>query len=198
MIDSINKKLHAHDKMLENINAKLDEFSFALKNQLSFNKMIETQLAQIAAAIPSYEKDRIPGNPEGTMEIANPVTARYDFSKNGWGFPIKKGDPRNPIITCSIGPHTFQNAICDLGSSINIMSKETYDRLFYTPLASTIVYLQLADQSTRYLEGVATDLLVKVMSAYVPTDFMILDMGNVEDTPLILGRPFLNTANACI
>jgi hypothetical protein len=57
MIDSINKKLHGHDKMLENINAKLDEFSSALKNQLSFNKMIETQLAQIAAAIPSYEKD---------------------------------------------------------------------------------------------------------------------------------------------
>ena len=27
---------------------------------------------------------------------------------------------------------------------------------------------------------------------------MILDMGNTEDTPLILGCPFLNTANACI
>ena len=40
MTDRINKKLHAHDKMLENINAKLDEFSSTLKNQLSFNKMI--------------------------------------------------------------------------------------------------------------------------------------------------------------
>jgi hypothetical protein len=67
MTDSINKKLHAHDKMMENINTKLDEFSSVLKNQLSFNKMIETQLAQIAAAIPSYEKDRIPGKPERTM-----------------------------------------------------------------------------------------------------------------------------------
>jgi hypothetical protein len=45
MTDSINKKLHDHDKILENINAKLDEFSSVLKNQLSFNKMIETQLA---------------------------------------------------------------------------------------------------------------------------------------------------------
>ena len=27
---------------------------------------------------------------------------------------------------------------------------------------------------------------------------MILDMGNTEDTPLILSRPFLNTTNACI
>jgi hypothetical protein len=50
--------------MLENINAKLYEFSSALKNQLSFNKMIETQLAQIATAIPSYEKDRIPSKLE--------------------------------------------------------------------------------------------------------------------------------------
>jgi hypothetical protein len=78
------------------------------------------------------------------------------------------------------------------------MSKATYDKLFYTTLAPISVYLQLADQSTRYLEGVATNLLIKVRSAYVPTDFMILDMGNAEDTPLILGRPFLNIANACI
>jgi hypothetical protein len=83
MTDSINKKLHAHDKMLENINAKLDEFSSILKTQLSFNKMIETQLAHIAATIPSYEKDRIPGKPEGTIETVNLVTARYDFSVNG-------------------------------------------------------------------------------------------------------------------
>ena len=56
MTDSINKKLHANDKILENINAKLDNFSSAIKNQLSFNKMLETQLAQLAAAIPSFEK----------------------------------------------------------------------------------------------------------------------------------------------
>ena len=36
MTDSINKKFHAHDKMLENINAKLDEFSSVLKNYLCF------------------------------------------------------------------------------------------------------------------------------------------------------------------
>ena len=191
--------------MLENINSKLDEFSSVLKNQLSFNKMIETQLAQIAAAIPSYEKDRIPGKPEVTMETANLVTAKYGYALNSWGsylldspFTIKKGDPGTHMITCSIGTHTFHNALCDLGSSVNIMSNKTYDKLFSTTLASTSVYLQLANQSTRYLEGVSTDLLVKVRSAYVPTDFMILDMGNAEDTPLILGHPFLNTANACI
>jgi len=40
--------------------------------------------------------------------------------------------------------------------------------------------------------------LVGIRDAYVLADFVILDMGNDKDTPLILGRPFLNTANACI
>ena len=139
------------------------------------------------------------------MEAANLITARYGYALSSWGsylvdspFTIKKGDPRTPTITCSIGTHTFHNALCDLGSSVNIMSKATYDKLCYTTLAPTSIYLQLADQSICYLEGVATDLLVKVRSAYVPIYFMILDIGNNKDTPLILGRPFLNTVNACI
>jgi hypothetical protein len=42
MIETINKRLHANDKMLENINAKWEYFSSTMKNQLSFNKMLET------------------------------------------------------------------------------------------------------------------------------------------------------------
>ena len=71
--------------------------------------MIETQLAQLAAAIPSYEKDRIPGKPEGTMEIANLITTRYGYALSSWGsyvvdspFIIKKGDARTTMITYSI------------------------------------------------------------------------------------------------
>ena len=78
------------------------------------------------------------------------------------------------------------------------MSKETYENLFYTKLAPTSVYLQLADQSVCYVEGIALDLLVRIRDAYVPTDFVVLNMGISKDAPLILGRPFLNNANACI
>jgi hypothetical protein len=42
---SLNKKLAANDKTLESISIKIETLSSALKNQLSFNKMIETQLA---------------------------------------------------------------------------------------------------------------------------------------------------------
>jgi hypothetical protein len=37
-----------------NINAKMDSFTVATQNQLSFNKMLETQIQQISAAIPNH------------------------------------------------------------------------------------------------------------------------------------------------
>jgi hypothetical protein len=51
--DEVGKKIYATDKFLENINAKMDNFIVAMHNQLSFNKMLETQIRQISAAIPS-------------------------------------------------------------------------------------------------------------------------------------------------
>jgi hypothetical protein len=41
--------------------------------------------------------------------------------------------------------------------------------------------------------------MVKIRDNYVPADFMVLDMGEQDDdTPIILGRPFLNTTSAII
>ena len=56
----------------------------------------------------------------------------------------------------------------------------------------------MADQSIQFLEGIAEDIMVKIQDNYVSADFMILDMGEEEDVPIILGRPFLNTTNAII
>jgi hypothetical protein len=37
---------------MENINAKMDSFTVAMQNQLSLNKMLETQIQQIVVALP--------------------------------------------------------------------------------------------------------------------------------------------------
>jgi hypothetical protein len=50
--DEVGKKIHATNKLLENINAKMGSFTVSMQNQLSFNKMLETQIQQIYAAIP--------------------------------------------------------------------------------------------------------------------------------------------------
>jgi hypothetical protein len=51
--DEVSKKIHATDKLLENINVKMDIFTVATQNQLSFNKILETQIQQISVALPS-------------------------------------------------------------------------------------------------------------------------------------------------
>jgi uncharacterized coiled-coil protein SlyX len=43
LMEGLSKKLATNDKILENINNRMDSFSSAIKNQHSFNKMIEHQ-----------------------------------------------------------------------------------------------------------------------------------------------------------
>jgi hypothetical protein len=42
LMDNLSKKLASNDKVLEIINNRMDNFSTAIKNQLSFNKMLES------------------------------------------------------------------------------------------------------------------------------------------------------------
>jgi hypothetical protein len=58
--------------------------------------------------------------------------------------------------------------------------------------------LKMVDQSIRFLEGIARDVMVKIQDHYAPTDFMILDIEGEDNTPIIIGRPFLNTTNMII
>jgi len=113
-------------------------------------------------------------------------------------FPIKKGDPRVPIIECTIIDTTFAHTICDTGSGYNIMSKQVYDDLFDLPLYPTCIQLQMADQSLRFPEGVAKDVMVRIQGQYILADFLVLDMQGDGDCPILLERPFLYTAKANI
>jgi hypothetical protein len=58
--------------------------------------------------------------------------------------------------------------------------------------------LQPADQSVCYPAGIAEDIPVRVWDFFVLVDFVVLDMNVDTRMPLILGRPFLSTANANI
>ena len=46
--DNISKKFLANDKILESLAIQLEGINTVIKNHLSFNKMLETQDAQLA------------------------------------------------------------------------------------------------------------------------------------------------------
>jgi hypothetical protein len=111
---------------------------------------------------------------------------------------IKKKDPGCPTIECSIGNQYFNNALCDLGVSVSVMPKVVFNRLNHPTLVPTSMCLQLADRSVRYTSGITENVPVKIHEFLVPVDFVVLDMHPDSRVSLILGRPFLSTANARI
>ncbi|CAH9074071.1 unnamed protein product [Cuscuta epithymum] len=108
--------------------------------------------------------------------------------------PNKLKDPGSFTIPCFIGDLTFDRALTDLGASINLMPLVLYEKLALGPLKPTRMCIQLADRSVKYPQGIIEDVLVKVDKFIFPVDFVILDMDQDREVPLILGRPFLATA----
>ena len=62
----------------------------------------------------------------------------------------------------------------------------------------TTVTLQLADRSLKHPRGIIEDVLVKVDKFIFPAYFIVLDMEEDKEIPIILGRPFLATGRAMI
>ena len=64
-----------------------------------------------------------------------------------------------------------------------------------TPIAPS---LQMVDQSLNFPKGIIEEVLVKVNKFIFPTDFVVLDMEEDREAPIILGRLFVATGQALI
>ncbi|MCI01691.1 hypothetical protein A2U01_0022718 [Trifolium medium] len=63
---------------------------------------------------------------------------------------------------------------------------------------STTMTLILADHSEICPWGIIKEVPVKVNDLLIPVDFVIVSMCGEEETPLILGKPFLAASRALI
>jgi hypothetical protein len=109
----------------------------------------------------------------------------------------KQKVPGCSTIPCSVGSFKFEKALCDLGASLSIMPIDVFEKL-RLPLEPTGMCSELGDNSIRYVLGIAEDVPVKVGHHFIPVDFVVLEMGEREKPPLILGRPFLKIVGATI
>jgi hypothetical protein len=109
----------------------------------------------------------------------------------------KQKDPGCPTIPCSVGSFKFEKALCDLGASVSVMPRDVFKKLCL-PLEPTGMCSELGGNSIRYPLGIAEDVPVKVGHHFIPVDFVVLEIGEREKPPLILGRPFLKTVGTTI
>ena len=104
-----------------------------------------------------------------------------------------------PMVIITINNFSIPKTLIDLGATINVMTLETMEYLHLTNLRPTTTVLELADRSKITPEGVLEDIIVSLDSWEYPVDFIVLQpKSNLGGHPLILGRPWLATADAFI
>jgi hypothetical protein len=97
--------------------------------------------------------------------------------------PPKLRDPGSFTIPCVIG---------DLGASVSMLPLSLFKRMGIE-LKPTDLTLKLVDRST-----IQEDIPVNIEGIYIPADFMVVDIEEDDDCPMILGRPFLATGGTIV
>src|SRR6185437_12657218 len=92
------KQINDNDKILESLAGQLEGINSVIKNQLSFNKMIETQVAQLASSCPNNNSGKLPEQLEvPPKESVSAVTTRTCKSTKEPPYPKDAGSWRKVV-----------------------------------------------------------------------------------------------------
>ncbi|GJW63237.1 reverse transcriptase domain-containing protein [Tanacetum coccineum] len=160
---------------------------------------INISLADALILIPKYQKmlKSLLSNKEKLIELANTPLNENCSAVILKKLPEKLGDPGKFLIPCGFSELKCK-ALADLGASINLMPLSVWKKLGLPELISTQMTLELANRDICTPKGIARDVFVPVGKFTFPADFVIVDYESDPRVPLILGRPFLQTARALI
>ncbi|XP_050896269.1 uncharacterized protein LOC127103013 [Lathyrus oleraceus] len=110
----------------------------------------------------------------------------------------KQKDPGSFSIPCVLGKHVIDKALLDLGASVSLMPLVVCERLDLGDMQPPRMSLQLTDRSVKYPIGILEDNPVRIGQLYIPTDFVVMDIKEDKEIPILLSRPFLSSAEAMI
>ncbi|XP_022851136.1 uncharacterized protein LOC111372937 [Olea europaea var. sylvestris] len=159
-----------------------------------FEKLhVNIPFAEALNQMPSYVKfmKDILSNKRGLEEYETVALTEECSAILQKKLPPKLKDPGSFTIPCSIGNSMFERALCNLGASINLMPLSIFRKLGLGEARPTTVSLQLADRSIKHPRKIIEDALVKVDKFILPADFLILDLEEDREIPIILGILFL-------
>ncbi|GKA66828.1 DNA-directed DNA polymerase [Tanacetum coccineum] len=211
------KRHEENSNIIKEIRASTDA---AIRNQGTSIKTLEIQIGQMSKVL---QERGIEGFPDSTKpklrdHVKSISTAKSDSSMIhhiGSGLyneahevkiletydhtlPQKEKDLGSFTLPCFIHNICFDKAFVNLGASITVMPFSTYSNLGLGDLAHTRLTIKLADRTIKHPRGIAENVLVRIGKFIFPVDFVILDIPEDNDVPLILKRPFLSTAHANI
>jgi hypothetical protein len=94
----VGRKLLATNKILGSIDTKMNNFTVAVQNQLNFNKVLETRIAQLVVAVPHPNGRDFPGQPAVPIkENVKAVITRSRKTMAEHKAKSKKMGPTDPV-----------------------------------------------------------------------------------------------------
>ncbi|XP_021752566.1 uncharacterized protein LOC110718073 [Chenopodium quinoa] len=111
--------------------------------------------------------------------------------------PKKQKDPGSFTLPVKIGNMEARGALADLGASVSLILLSIAQKL-KIEMIPTRKTIQLADHSVKLPCGELEDVPIQVGHIYAPCDFVVMDMEEDVDTPLIFGCEALKTLGAVI
>lgn len=105
----------------------------------------------------------------------------------------------NPfVIPCKIGSFEIDKALCDSGASVNLMPLLVCNKLGRITLEDTQCMVQFTDKSMKEPEGVLHNVLVQIQYVLVLETFIMIEVEEDTEIPIVLGRPFLDMTEASL
>ncbi|XP_074283295.1 UBA domain-containing protein Mud1-like [Silene latifolia] len=119
------------------------------------------------------------------------------------GTPPKMSDPGHFSIPCSIGTHSIDNALCDLGASISVLPLSLALKLGLTKFTRARTTVRLADYSYVRVKGAVHDVPIRIGNFFIPVDFIVLNISEdrrdkFKDPGGEMGAPSLKSGTARI
>jgi hypothetical protein len=74
------------------------------------------------------------------------VNGKFKYLMSGKIYIQKYADPDSPIVKIHINNVAIENTLIDLEETINVMTKDTMDKLQLSNLRNTPIILQLVDR----------------------------------------------------
>ena len=152
-----------------------------------------TQMSHLAKFMKDILKRKRKIAEEGIVSLTATYSAVIQKS-----LPEKMQDLGSFTIPCKIGNSDMGKALYDSGASINLMPLSVAKRLSLGELTPTTMTLQMADRTLAHPEGILEDVLIKVGKFIFPVDFVVIDIKEDKQVPLLLGRLFLATGATLI
>ncbi|GJR01910.1 DNA-directed DNA polymerase [Tanacetum coccineum] len=110
----------------------------------------------------------------------------------------KMKDPGLFTLPCRLEDSKPFDTLADLGSCVNIIPLYLFKKLNIELLEETNHIFRLADGTKSYPVDIVKDVEVHIGRLKLLNNFYVIDMKRDPETPLLVGRGFLEIANAVI